>query len=165
MKRVVIVGPGGAGKSTLAVRVSAVTGIPVVELDERFWRPGLVPTPPDEWTAVQHELVARDSWILDGDLGPYDMLEVRLRAADTIVVLDFSRWRCAWRAVRRSREGREFWRWLWTWPQQHRPLLMDAVAVHAPDADLHVLRNPRAVEHFLVALKALDRGDRGPTLG
>jgi len=52
---------------------------------------------------------------MDGDLGPYDVLDVRLRAADTIVFLDFSPVRCAWRAIRRSREHADFWRWLFTY--------------------------------------------------
>jgi hypothetical protein len=48
---------------------------------------------------------------MDGDFGPYDVLDVRLQAADTVVFLDFSPARCAWRAVRRSRERADFWWW------------------------------------------------------
>ena len=42
MKRVVIFGPGASGKSTLAVRLGEITGLPVIELDKIFWRPGLI---------------------------------------------------------------------------------------------------------------------------
>jgi hypothetical protein len=49
---------------------------------------------------------------MDGDLGPYDVVEVRLRAVDTIIFLDFSFARCAWRTIRRSCERADFWRWL-----------------------------------------------------
>jgi hypothetical protein len=51
---------------------------------------------------------------MDGDLGPYDLINVRLQAADTVVFLGFSPLRCAWRAIRRSRERADFWRWLLT---------------------------------------------------
>jgi hypothetical protein len=51
---------------------------------------------------------------MDGDLGSYDVVDVRLRVADTIVFLDFSRLRCAWRAFRRLRERADFWHWLRT---------------------------------------------------
>lgn|SRR5208282_4802388 len=112
MKRVVILGRGASGKSTLARRLGQITRLPVVELDKVFWRPGLVATPRDQWVVIQEELVAGGEWILDGDLGLYDAVEVRLRAADTIIFLDFSVLRCAWRAIRRSRERADFWRWL-----------------------------------------------------
>jgi len=105
MRKVVILGRGGAGKSALARKLGDVTGIPVVELDMLFWQPGPVPMDPSRWAGCLQELVQGDRWILDGDLGPYDTaLEVRLRAADTIVVLDFSFLRCAWRTLRRGRE-------------------------------------------------------------
>jgi adenylate kinase family enzyme len=45
VRRVIIVGPGAAGKSTLAVRLGDITGVPVIELDKLFWRPGLAATP------------------------------------------------------------------------------------------------------------------------
>jgi len=95
MKRVIVVGAGAAGKSTLAARLGGITGLPVIELDKLFWRPGLAPTPRDEWAVIQRRLAAQESWIMDGDLGPYDVLDVRLHAADAIVFLDFSPFRCA----------------------------------------------------------------------
>ncbi len=49
---------------------------------------------------------------MDGDLGPYDQLDVRLVSADTIILLDFPLLLCAWRAMRRSRERTDFWLWL-----------------------------------------------------
>jgi adenylate kinase family enzyme len=48
MKRVLILGPGASGKSTLAARLGEITGIPVIELDKFFWQPGLLPTPRDQ---------------------------------------------------------------------------------------------------------------------
>jgi adenylate kinase family enzyme len=152
VRRVVIVGPGAAGKSILAARMGEITGIPVIELDKLFWRPGLAATPRDQWAAVQRDLVAQEAWIMDGDLGPYDVIDVRLRAADTIVFLDFSPVRCAWRAVRRSRERTDFWRWLFAYRRRSRPRLRLAIAAHASSADLYVLPNPRAVRRFVAQL-------------
>jgi nicotinamide riboside kinase len=152
VRRVIVVGPGAAGKSTLAVRLGDITGLPVIELDKRFWQPGLAATPRDQWAAIQHELASQESWILDGDLGPYDVLDVRLEAADTVVFLDFSPLRCAWRAVRRSRERADFWVWLLSYRLRSRPPLLRAIAAHAGDADIHVLRNPRQVRQFLASV-------------
>ena len=41
-KRILILGCGGAGKSTLARRLGAATGLPVVHLDGLYWQPGWV---------------------------------------------------------------------------------------------------------------------------
>jgi adenylate kinase family enzyme len=149
MERVVILGRGGAGKSTLAATLGAVAGLPVIELDQHFWGPGLEATPPEQWAAVQEEFARADQWIMDGDLGPYDVLDIRLRRADTVVLLDYSFWRCAWRAIRRSRERLDFWIWVLLWRRRSRPLLLRAVANQAGGAALHVLRNPRATASFL----------------
>jgi adenylate kinase family enzyme len=149
VRRIVILGRGGAGKSTLAVRLGTVLGLPVTELDKHFWPPDLTPVPKERWAAVLRGLCDADRWLLDGDLGPYDVLSVRLRAADTVVVLDFPLWRCAWRALRRSRENRAFWVWLVTYRRRALPVVLAAIAEHAGQARVHVLRSPRAVEKFL----------------
>jgi adenylate kinase family enzyme len=149
MKRVVVTGRGASGKSTLARRLGEITGLPVTEVDKVFWQPGLIATPREQWVVVQEKLVARDGWIIEGDLGPYDAVEVRLRAADTIIFLDFSLARCVWRAIRRSRERADFWRWLLAYRYQSRPILRKAIADHAPNALLHVFRSPRALGRFV----------------
>lgn len=158
MRRVVILGRGAAGKSTAAVAVGLRTGLPLIELDKHFWLPGTTPTPAKEWTRKQTELIARDRWILDGDLGPYDDLPARLAAADTVIVLDFSLLRCAWRAARRSRERADFWHWLSCWRRRSRPVVLEAVARHAPNADVYALRNPKSLRRFLASADAGQAG-------
>jgi len=150
VKRVVILGRGAAGKSVLAARLGQVTGLPVIELDQHFWKTGLNATSPAEWARTQSELAQREAWIMDGDLGPYDTaLGARLAAADAVIVLDFSLVRCAWRAARRSRERGDFWRWLLGYRRRSLPLIRRAIACHAAAADVHVLTSPRAVRRFL----------------
>ncbi|WP_326834684.1 DNA topology modulation protein FlaR [Amycolatopsis rhabdoformis] len=148
-RRIVLLGRGGAGKSTLATRLGATLAVPVVELDKAFWPPDLTPLPPSQWAAVQERLAAAPRWLLDGDLGPYDVLEPRLRAADTVVVLDFPLWRCAWRAAGRSRENLVFWRWLVTYRRRALPVIEAALDRHASHVVVYWLRNPGAVERFL----------------
>jgi adenylate kinase family enzyme len=135
MRRVAILGRGGAGKSTLAQKLSSALDLPVNELDRLFWQPDLRPTPEPEWAEVQRKLTARERWIIDGDLGPYDTgLELRLRAADTIIVLNFALWRCVWQALRRPREAREFWIWVYRYCRDSLPAVVKAIATHTPHA-------------------------------
>jgi adenylate kinase family enzyme len=151
--RVVILGRGASGKSTLATHLGKITGLPVIELDKHFWHTDLTPAPLDEWAQTQRDLVDQANWIMDGDLGPYDVLDVRLRAADTVILLDFSLARCAWRALRRSRERADFWHWLITYRRRSRPALLNKIATHAPLATLHNFRGPRALRRFLTAMQ------------
>jgi adenylate kinase family enzyme len=152
MKRVLIIGPGASGKSTLARRLGEITGLRVIELDKVFWQPGLRETPRDQWVEIQQRLVDESEWIMDGDLGPYDVIEVRLRAADTIIFLDFGFMRCAWRAIRRSRAHFDFWFWLLRYRVRSRPLLLKAIRTHAPTAVVHMLRDPAAVSQFVLSV-------------
>ncbi|BBZ41437.1 adenylate kinase [Mycobacterium conspicuum] len=146
MQRVVILGRGGAGKSVLAQQLSVRLRIPVIELDSLFWLPGPRPTAEQDWTEIQRRLVAGERWIIDGDLGPYDTgLALRLRAADTIVVLDFPLCRCVWRTLRRSRETREYWAWVCRYRRDSLPVIRAAIARSACDAAVHILHNPRQV--------------------
>jgi nicotinamide riboside kinase len=153
MQRVLICGRGGSGKSTLAAKLGEITGLPVVELDKVFWQSGLEPMPRDLWVETQQKLADAEAWIMDGDLGPYDAAEVRLAAADTIILLDFSLVRCAWRAIRRGRERGDFWRWLLTYRCKSLPLLKQAFSKFAPDAKLHLIRNPRQLKEFVAELE------------
>ena len=149
MKRVVILGRGASGKSILANRLGEITGLPVVELDKVFWRAGLAATPRDQWVDAQASLAAKEQWIMEGDLGPLDAVETRLRAAETVIFLDFSLARCIWRAIRRSRERVDFWWWVLAYRWQSRPALLQAIADYAPNAELHIFRSPQALKRFV----------------
>jgi hypothetical protein len=70
-----------------------------------------------------------------------------LPAADTVVLLNFSLGRCAWRAARRARERRDFWWWVLTYRWRRLPSLRTTLA--ASDVDVVELRSPRAVRAFL----------------
>jgi adenylate kinase family enzyme len=152
MNRVVILGRGGAGKSTLAVRLGERIGLPVIELDKHFWQAGPAAMAREDWARVQRDLAAGERWILDGDLGPYDAPAARLERADTVIVLDFPLVACAWRALRRSRERADFWRWTIAWRRASRPALMEAVTRHAPRANVRIFRTQRAVDRFVDGL-------------
>jgi adenylate kinase family enzyme len=161
----VILGPGGAGKSTLARQLGERTGLPVISLDRHFWHPGWVETPRDEWRDVQAELFSGDAWIADGNYSA--TIEVRLRRADTIVLLDLPPWRTIPRALRRTLGNRgravqadgcperfdaKFLWWIATYRRRSRPKVLAAIARDAPDAEVHILRRPSDVASFLAGL-------------
>lgn len=162
VQRVVVLGRGGAGKSTLARRLGELTGLPVTELDTLFWQPGLIAADPAEWAGCQRELVRGEAWILDGDLGPYDSeLAGRLGAADTIIVLNFAFLRCAWRTVLRGREGADYWRWVWSYRRQSLPEIIRTIHQAAPGATVYLLRRPGMVRRLLAGPTTRRSGSSG----
>lgn len=126
----------------------------MVELDKHFWTADLRPLARDTWITVQRELAAAEQWIMDGDLGPYDVLAPRLVRADTVLLLDFGLPRCVWNAARRSRERLDFWWWVLTWRVQHRRRIIREIRRHAPCAEIAVLRDPRDLRAFLARVSA-----------
>lgn len=164
MKRVLVIGSGGAGKSTLARRLGERLGLEVLHLDAYFWRPGWVEPPSDEWRRAVEEMCARDSWVMDGNYSA--TLDVRLRACDTVVFLDVPRAVCVWRALKRLfmyRNARrpdmaegcrekfnpEFLRWIWTYPSRSRPKVLARIDEFAAGKRVVRLRSDVEVERFL----------------
>lgn len=103
MDRVVIVGCPGAGKSTVARRLSEITDLPLIHLDQHYWLPGWIRPDDKAWRQKVHELTSHPRWIIDGNYG--SSMEIRLAAADTLIHLDFSTPICTWRVVRRTLAG------------------------------------------------------------
>ncbi len=173
MRKVIIIGSGGAGKSTLARALGAILGVEVIHLDRYFWHPGWVETPREQWREIVAGLIARDAWVIDGNYG--GTMDIRLPAADTIIFMDFPRWRCLWRvAVRLIRyRGKSrpdlplgcpeqldwsFLKWIWGYPGT-RPTIAKLLAEHAVGRTIIIVRSPREVDALL---RALDRGQPVP---
>lgn len=176
MQRIAVVGSGGAGKSTFSRRLGAALDLPVIHLDEHFWRPGWVETPKDEWRAIQQEMVAADRWVIDGNYG--GTMQIRFAAADTVVFLDHHRVRCLARALGRSLRNRgtavqapgcperldpSFARWIWDFPTGGRQRLLTALFEHGRHAEWVWLTDPAQTERWLTALtriRSLPTADR-----
>lgn len=80
-------GNAGGGKSTLARRLAAVTGLPLYVIDKMQFRDGGDAVPTDEYLRRHAELLSRDEWIIDG-FGSVASAWERFAAADTLVHVD-----------------------------------------------------------------------------
>lgn len=99
VRRLLIVGCPGAGKSTLAKRLGDVTRLPVIHLDDVYFGPCWGMRPQAAWTTFLTGMLARPAWIVDGNYA--NEFHVRLSRADEVVILDRSPVLCAMRYVRR----------------------------------------------------------------
>ena len=92
MERIMIIGCGGAGKSTLARQLGEKLGLPVVHLDQLFWRPGWVNVSREEFDSLHREALAQERWIMDGNFDR--TMDARIKRCDTAFSLDFRRFAC-----------------------------------------------------------------------
>jgi adenylate kinase family enzyme len=99
MKRIVIVGSPGAGKSTLARELGRRLRIEVIHLDNLFWKTGWKKTSRERQIEIQEQLVQKEAWIMEGSYR--DTLTIRLNAADTVIFLDMPRLICLGRVIKR----------------------------------------------------------------
>ena len=166
MERVIIIGCGGAGKSTLARKLGEKTGLPVVHLDKLFWRPGWVQVSQEEFDQLHRRELAKDRWILDGNFNR--TMELRLEKCDTVIYLDFNRITCilGWmkRVVKNWGTAREdmapgcnewfdpeFAKWLWNFNKLNRSRYL-AILEKQKDKEVYIFRNRRQVRNFLNTL-------------
>lgn len=99
MKKIVIIGSPGAGKSTLARELGDILKIEVIHLDRYFWEPAWKEKPRENRRQILRELVQKDHWIIEGTY--LDTSDIRLNAADTVIFLDMPNWLCFWRVLNR----------------------------------------------------------------
>ena len=102
-RRIVIIGNAGGGKSTLAKILSQTRNLPLYRLDALQWNPGWIPTPKAEFDRQHDELIAQDTWIIDG-FASWESIERRFAAADTIILVDHPLLIHYWWAIKRQFE-------------------------------------------------------------
>ena len=162
-----MIGSGGAGKSTFARELGRRLGLEVIHLDREHWRAGWVETPKDEWRRKVEELVARESWVMDGNYS--GTLDVMLAACDTVIFLDLPRALCLWRVLKRAATYRgtsrpdmaegcpekvdfEFVSWVWGYHSRSRPKVLALLERHSHDKQIIRLRSRAEVESFLAGV-------------
>ena len=164
MKKILVIGPGGAGKSTFAKELGERLAIDVIHLDVHYWRPGWVETSSADWEEKIDEIIAGESWVMDGNYS--GTLQKRLQACDTVVFLDMPRSVCAWRVIKRYMQRRgatrpdmaagcperfslQFLLWVWNYPKRSRQKVLTLLAEYKHSRRIVQLRSNQQVSDFL----------------
>lgn len=168
MQRVLVLGCSGVGKSTFSRRLADIIGLPRIELDQLFWRPGWQPTPREQWLAAVADLCAAPRWIMDGNF--HSSMHIRMAHADTVFWLDYPRHVCLRRVIMRwianygrVRDGMaqgcpekidlEFLRYVWNFNAKHRPRILSHLETHASHLRLHRFASGKETETLLSHLR------------
>ncbi|PYZ96512.1 topology modulation protein [Alteribacter lacisalsi] len=172
MRKIAIIGSGGAGKSTFARTLGEKINIDVHHLDTLFWKPGWVGVPKEKQREVQNELVQEDEWIIDGNYS--STMDIRLQAADTVIFLDLPRTTCALRVLKRSvlyrkrprpdmadgcveRVSPHFLKWVWQYPRTRRPRILEKLETLKSNKQIIVLSSPKEIREFLDQVMAAEK--------
>lgn len=166
LKRIMIIGSGGAGKSTFARELGKKLGLRVYHLDALFWQPGWVPMERTEFIRMQNAIMEGDKWIIDGNFG--GTMDARLEKADTVIFLHYSTIRCLYRVVKRriQYQGRtrpdmgegcpekldwEFISWVAGYNRKKAPSILEKLA-GLKGKQIYTFTRPSEVETFLRGL-------------
>ena len=174
MKRVLVVGPTGSGKTTFAKKLSLALDAPHIEIDKLFWRPNWQQPDDSDFFPEVTKAIQAPAWVLDGNYNRTNHLAWPL--ADTVIWLDYPfrvvLTRSLKRAVGRSFSGKELWEGtgnretfrqsffsndsilLWLL-KSYRPLRQRYLRKRAAPENAHIrfvrLRSSRAAERLLRA--------------
>ena len=162
MKKVIVVGCPGSGKSTFARKLQEKTGLPLYYLDMIWHKPDKTTLTKEEFDEKLHELIARDEWIIDGNYSR--TLEPRLQACDTAFVFDLPLEVCLAGAQARvgtkridmpweeTELSQEFLNYILSFSQQKLPRLLQLARQYSAQRQVVFFRYRRECDDFLKSL-------------
>lgn len=167
MKRVLVIGCPGSGKSTFSSRLSKEASLPVIHLDSYYWKPGWISCSHEEFDEILKTLLIQETYIMDGNYGR--TLEVRIPFADTVYFFDFPRSLCLYRVMKRTilnhgtageymgKDCQEsidykFLKSVWNFRKNQRMRIIDVLARYKGSKNIVIFRKPKEVNDYLKTL-------------
>ena len=159
MRKVIIIGSPGAGKSTFARKLREKTGLPLYYLDLIWHRPDQTNISREEFDTRLREILAEERWIIDGNY--LRTLEMRIQACDTIFLLDYPADVCLQGAEERigtKREDlpwveqefdREFRQWILDFPKDQLPCIYELLKQYRSGRELYIFRCREEAETYI----------------
>jgi adenylate kinase family enzyme len=168
MKRVVVVGSPGSGKSTFSKMLGDKTGIPIIHLDYYHLQTDHnYPVDTKAWNLKVSELIKPDEWIVDGNYGA--TYPERFAAADTIIFFDIPRRVCLYRILKRyvhyqNRKREEmpedwverldsgFLKYVWRFNKHSKPKIVDQIKNNKID-NVMIFKKSKQAEDYIDTLE------------
>ncbi|MFA6386201.1 MAG: hypothetical protein WCW04_00305 [Candidatus Paceibacterota bacterium] len=161
-KKVIIIGGGGSGKSSLADRMGKYTGYPVYHLDNLLLDSNWQQKPKNQWEEISQVFLTKDAGIVDGNYS--SSIPNRVKWADVIIYIDIPTHVQLWRITRRyirnklgldkrcgfpdgSKEkiGMKFILWTYHWNSNHREKLLSMLDLEK-DKKVLIIKEARSLD-------------------
>lgn len=165
MKKVIVIGCPGAGKSTFSRKLSAKTGLPLHYLDMIWHLPDRTTLSREEFAGRLQEIMCGDKWIIDGNY--LHTLPMRLDRCDTVFLFDLPLDLCLAGAEERLGKRREdmpwtdnemdpeFRQWIVDFPKLQLPVIRNLLSGRRNDVNVVTFRSRTESDNFIANLEAL----------
>ena len=166
MKKIIVIGCPGSGKTTLAEKLEEKTGLPLYHLDAIWHKADRTHISRDEFDTRLGEILALDSWIIDGNYTR--TLERRIAACDTVILFDLPTELCLEGAISRLGKGRCDMPWTDTeldpwlkneieiFPQKHLPVIYELLEKYS-EKNIVIFKSRKDADEFLLKLEKMEQ--------
>ena len=160
MKKIMVIGCPGSGKSTFSRELHKRTGIPLFHLDMMYWNPDRTTVERSVFRERLSSTIQKSEWIIDGNYG--STIELRLQACDTVVFLDYPQEICLDGIMERrgkartdmpwieneNEEDKDFIEFVKSFNSESRPEIIKLLEKYS-DKDIIVFKNRDEADDFL----------------
>lgn len=168
MRKIIVIGCPGSGKSTFSRELHSRTGIPLYHLDMMFWNADRTIVERSVFLKRLSDALEKEEWIIDGNYK--STMELRMQACDTVIFLDYSLETCL-DGVRERRgkprsdmpwiepeqDDEEFMGFIKSYNLQSRPQVLELLEKYSYKK-IFVFQNRREAEEFLTQISITERG-------
>lgn len=159
MKKVIVIGCPGSGKTTFAEKLSKSTGLPLYYLDAIWHKPDKTHIPREKFDERITEIFKESEWIIDGNYKR--TIEMRLRQCDTVFLFDLPTSVCIQGVTDRIGKGRydlpwieteldeEFRKFIEEFPKDTLPYIYELLYKYSDEKDIVVFRSREEADEYL----------------